>query len=76
MHKAMGKDAANGLADKHLESKDGRFFLRPRSDDSTTEFVLLVIYRGKPTQHLVGKGVQIKATFLASTAHRAPHTRW
>jgi hypothetical protein len=81
LHKPMSKDAANELAEQHLEGVDGRFFLRPKAPGNTTEYVLLVIYKGKPTQHLVVKGedgvVKVRTLVLPTVthAHARTHTR-
>ena len=49
------KDAAGALLTKESSGADGAFFLRPRGPDHPDSYVIAVIYKGKPTHHLVAK---------------------
>jgi hypothetical protein len=54
LHPVMTKPEAAALlatGDKH----DGKFLLRPRAAGNDKEFVLSVIYKGKPTHHLLAQ---------------------
>ncbi|EDQ84906.1 uncharacterized protein MONBRDRAFT_29769 [Monosiga brevicollis MX1] len=46
-------DAAGELIMAHPEVVDGLFFVRGRGADRPGEYVITVVYKGKPTQHLV-----------------------
>jgi len=57
VHKEMAKGEANDLAKEHLGTTDGNFFCRKRNDDAgSKEYILTVIYKGNPTQHLIEQG--------------------
>jgi hypothetical protein len=42
--------------------KDGAYFLRPHPTNDTAKHVLSVVFRGKPTQHVIAKGSDGKIT--------------
>ena len=47
---------ANALAKKHLGTTDGNYFIRRRpnpANPKAKEYILTVIYKGAPTQHMV-----------------------
>eukprot|EP00040_Diaphanoeca_grandis_P032407 m.196239 g.196239 ORF g.196239 m.196239 type:complete len:676 (-) comp32613_c0_seq1:356-2383(-) len=56
VHKEMSKGDATALAKEHLGTDDGNFFARKRGGDTPKDYILTVIYKGNPTQHLVEMG--------------------
>ena len=55
----LGRSMEPSEADEVMKESgpltDGKFFLRPRGDDFKGEFVICVVFRGKPTHHLMKK---------------------
>ena len=54
LHGAMGKEEAGKLLmDTH--SDDGCFFVRKRGAEHPNDYVMCVIFKGKPTHHLISR---------------------
>jgi len=53
VHGAMATAKAGALATEHLGTTDGNYFIRKRGGENPKDFVLTVMFRGKPTQHLI-----------------------
>ena len=55
MHNVMSKDEADKLISDSGPASEGKFFIRRRAPESIVELILTVIYKGKPTHHLVSQ---------------------
>lgn len=52
LHDTMSKEDANELI-TNAGLDDGRFFVRRRGSDFPDDYVMCVVYRGRPTHHLI-----------------------